>query len=281
MTEKKPELSFTQRNGLEPIPTQLKLGVVSNEFRRLIDFYVGLEIDRVIRSGYNGAYFIGPWLRIAQNLHVEFFERSFATFENRPSNLRSDLATIVSSSTFGKLFNLVEFLLHQDGCSAQLKSDLGKAFTKARLAYRVIDWHVVAVGTDQQASAFEQAIRDASDARVGGARTHLISAGKLLRNSDWAGSVRESISAVEAMVLNLVPNAQALGPALSELERRGHIHKGLKKAFGALYGFSSDEEGIRHALVFSDEAKVDETDALFMLGACASFVSYVVVRASV
>jgi hypothetical protein len=35
---------------------------------------------------------------------------------------------------------------------------------------------------------------------------------------------------------------------------------------------------VRHALVFGDEAQVDEADALFMLGACASFVSYLLTR---
>jgi hypothetical protein len=64
------------------------------------------------------------------------------------------------------------------------------------------------------------------------------------------------------------------------LEQRGHLHGGLKAAFGKLYGYSSDEEGVRHALVFGEEAKVDETDALFMLGACASFVSYLLSRSA-
>jgi hypothetical protein len=52
----------------------------------------------------------------------------------------------------------------------------------------------------------------------------------------------------------------------------------MKGAFQKLYGYTSDENGIRHASVFDPKAKVDETDALFMLGACASFVSYLLAR---
>ncbi|HAE28382.1 MAG TPA: hypothetical protein DCG58_14560, partial [Hyphomonas adhaerens] len=48
-----------------------------------------------------------------------------------------------------------------------------------------------------------------------------------------------------------------------------------------LYGYTSDEEGVRHALVFNEKSTVDEVDALFMLGACASFVSYLLARAPV
>jgi hypothetical protein len=40
------------------------------------------------------------------------------------------------------------------------------------------------------------------------------------------------------------------------------------------YGYASNAQGIRHALLDADEATVDEADALFMIGACATFVSY-------
>jgi hypothetical protein len=46
----------------------------------------------------------------------------------------------------------------------------------------------------------------------------------------------------------------------------------------SIYGFTSDQNGIRHALLDA-EAKVDETHALFMIGACAAFVSYLINKA--
>ena len=57
------------------------------------------------------------------------------------------------------------------------------------------------------------------------------------------------------------------------------MHSAMKKAFAALYGYASDEKGIRHSLIFEGAAKVDETDAIFMFGACDSFVSYLIGRA--
>ena len=90
--------------------------------------------------------------------------------------------------------------------------------------------------------------------------------------------MRESIHAVEAMAVRLAPEKNTLSAALNMLERRGHLHGRLKAAFEKLYAYSNDEEGVRHALVFGDEAQVDEADALFMLGACASFVSYLLAR---
>lgn len=52
----------------------------------------------------------------------------------------------------------------------------------------------------------------------------------------------------------------------------------MKKGFLALYGFTSDEQGIRHPLLDKNAAQVEETDALLMIEACAAFVSYLINR---
>jgi len=57
------------------------------------------------------------------------------------------------------------------------------------------------------------------------------------------------------------------------------MHGALKKGFLAIYGFTSDEQGIRHALLDKDAPDVDEVDALFMIGACSAFVSYLINKA--
>ena len=63
---------------------------------------------------------------------------------------------------------------------------------------------------------------------------------------------------------------------MQRLESKHHVHSALKRGFTSLYGFTSDEKGIRHPLLDDGTAKVDETDAIFMIGACAAFVSYLI-----
>jgi hypothetical protein len=274
-------IPFSQRTGIEPIPPQLKHGQVSDELRRLVDYYIGLEIDRVRRMGVDRYYFDGKWERVAKDFHVLFLKKDPDEFENSTSRFKETLKLWCGRAPIGRLFNLVEFFIRHQNCSPELKRDLSSAFVTARAAYRIFDdQYIVAIGTDEQASAVEHAIADAETKNAGAARKHLIAAGLALRNSDWASSVRESIHAVEAMALGLAPGTTTLGPALAALEKQGHLHGGLKAAFNVLYGYSSDEKGVRHALVFDDEAKVDEADALFMLGACASFVTYLLTRKS-
>jgi hypothetical protein len=278
-SDSKPYIPFSQRTGLEPIPPQLKLGDVSAELRRLLYYYISLEIDRESYAPYSSAIFREKWRRVAMDLHVLFFKQppdkfNYGAYENQQS-----LNVFIQRANIGQLFNLVEFFIRHPNCSDELKHDLAESFVVARAAYRVFDnEYIAAIGTCEQAEAFERAIADAKVNNANAARKQLIAAGLALRNSDWAGSVRESIHAVEAMAVRLAPGTETLGSALKVLEQRGHLHGSLKAAFGSLYGYSCDEEGVRHALVFGEEAQVDEADALFMLGACASFVSYLLAR---
>ena len=63
---------------------------------------------------------------------------------------------------------------------------------------------------------------------------------------------------------------------MAKLDAKVGIHGAMRAGFASLYGSTSDEKGIRHALLEVPAASVDKTDALFMIGACAAFVSYLI-----
>lgn len=97
------------------------------------------------------------------------------------------------------------------------------------------------------------------------------------KNPDYENSIKESISAVEAMceIITNTSGAEAsLGKMLKRLEDSGvTIHKALQSAFLTLYGYTSDSNGIRHAGNIGGPASTFE-EAKFMLVACCAFVNY-------
>ena len=64
--------------------------------------------------------------------------------------------------------------------------------------------------------------------------------------------------------------------ALAKLEEKAKIHGALVSGFKSVYGFSSDEQGIRHPLLDKEAPAVNKTDAMFMIGACSAFISYLI-----
>ena len=64
--------------------------------------------------------------------------------------------------------------------------------------------------------------------------------------------------------------SESLGPKIE-------INPNMKRGIEALYDYTSDEQGIRHALL-EESANVTFDEAQFMLSACAAFVSYFINR---
>ena len=97
-----------------------------------------------------------------------------------------------------------------------------------------------------------------------------------IKSPDYENSVKEAISAVEAMccIITGISGAQAtLGAAIKKLKDSNvHIHNAMEKAFLALYGYTSDENGIRHGGI--DFTSVPSEDAKYMLVSCSAFVNY-------
>ncbi|MGC1370799.1 MAG: hypothetical protein WA824_01560 [Candidatus Sulfotelmatobacter sp.] len=51
------------------------------------------------------------------------------------------------------------------------------------------------------------------------------------------------------------------------------LHPALGKAFSSLYGYTSDEDGIRHAIMEQQDIGFDE--AKFFLVVCSAFANFV------
>jgi hypothetical protein len=148
--------------------------------------------------------------------------------------------------------------------------------TSSKTPYRIVADDVICpISSDAEAVILEKAFSDLKASGLAGAREHLKSASAELSAGNFADSIRESIHAVESIVRTLEPSGD-FSKALSKLEQKTNIHGAMKKGFLALYGFSSDEQGIRHPLLEKEAPSVDEADAMFMIGACSAFLSYLV-----
>ena len=128
--------------------------------------------------------------------------------------------------------------------------------------------------TDQERETVVESLRTLRETGLRGSAEHLRNACDCINKGDWAGSIRESIHTVESAARRLVPEAKTLKPALESIEEAGGLHPALKGALSKLYGYTLNEQGLRHPLLDSDKAQVGMDEAVFMLGACASFASY-------
>jgi len=185
----------------------------------------------------------------------------------------------IFDAEYNELFDLLQHLMRQDNCPFEFTTRIRAVFVESRLAYTVdTDGPptILPTATPEEGEALQKALVRLSEAGFSGARKHLRKSGELINGGDWQGSIRESIHAVESVARRLdAKGAKTLGPAIDRLKREHGIHPALAEACKKLYGYTSDEDGIRHAEL-GDDVSVDQAEAVFLLGACASFVSYLV-----
>ena len=96
------------------------------------------------------------------------------------------------------------------------------------------------------------------------------------KNPDYRNSIKESISAVEA-ICRKVTGKGTLGESLKELESSGIVlNDQLKAGIEKLYVYTNQKgTGIRHALMENGNA-ITFHEAKFMLVACSAFINFLI-----
>jgi hypothetical protein len=159
---------------------------------------------------------------------------------------------------------------------SEVASRVRDALERENQAYTFIGHRFIERMTPQEVKSVEAALRTPIES----IRKHFETALQLLsdrESPDYRNSVKESISAVEAACQYLTGQKSAtLGDALKKLDSQKPLHGAFKEGLLKLYGWTSDQGGIRHAI--KDAENVERADAQFMLVACSSFVNYLFTR---
>lgn len=174
-------------------------------------------------------------------------------------------------------YDLIEFISLLDKTTYNLgyTDECNKTLIRESAGYRIVNNIIIQITSEAEIVEIEEAINSSTD--IKSVEIHLKTSLDYLSNRekpDYRNSIKESISAVESICIKLTGDkAATLGVALTQIESKYNIHAALKKAFSALYGYTSDSGGIRHSLL-EEDIKVTMEDAKFMLVTCSAFINY-------
>lgn len=229
----------------------------------------------------------GPWshnsMRVIEKIWADHFRRPHDEL-HAFDQVWGVVKNLILKGLWNEVFDLIEaFVKYADQSDhfpyidkAQLPGRLNSLFERELVGYRIIGTEITPITEERDVEAVEEALDQL--APYSGARQHLEQAVELLSdraNPNYAHSISESVKAVEGVV-QILTNAKAtLGEGLNKLEKAGlEIHPALKEAWRKMYGWTSDDKGIRHASI--EAADVDQSLAKYMLITCSAFVSYLI-----
>ena len=271
--------SFSQRHGYEPLPEPMRPEELSSDLRREI-WNAVREFLLEERKGFGSYHFDEEAQR--------FIERVIGNHKKQPEDMISTkydevlryFRISILEYMFNQVLDLTEIMVNDRYITEDFLECMKNSFEQHSAAYWLYTsqqpYRFVPRASKEQGEATQQAIETIRESNLDGAAAHLRQATEHINAQQYADSITDSIHAVESVACVIDPKAsKTLGPALKSLEEAGLLkHPALKAAFEKLYGYTSDEQGIRHALLDRDSPDAGLDEAMFMFGACASFAAY-------
>lgn len=270
-------MKFSERQGIIEPSTVFQTNDMSEELRASLWNVLHIKI-------WKNHHFL-PSRLDEWCLGEDFSINVYANFLKEPLDDRPDAYNIVGVVrkmyflwTWYEVYDFIEWLVEWANGKAfldyeSLGTNLNAVLKRELSGFHLINGHFTTITDQIEVDDLQQALADDS---FPGVKTHLETALVFLshrENPDYRNSIKESISAVESMCQHLTGNSKVmLSDALKEIEETHGLHGALKGGFLKLYGYTSDEDGIRHAMM--DESDITQADAKYMLVSCTAFVNY-------
>lgn len=250
--------------------------IIDNGICTCLDLLRSRIIGMEVANGYS-------YDDLAIYVWVHYLKNRLGNYSFRGSNYDIIIVTYYNSQWFEKL-DLIEFIIdflysqndteHALEVADSFVKDLNDYLEELNFGYRVIDKLIVPVSDKGEIKTIETAIERAED----NVKMHLHSALEELSkrpNADYRNSIKESISAVEALCRN-ISGKDSLKESFGYFEAHGlQIPDSLRSAFNVLYGYTNDKNtGIRHPLMTDDKYAPTSDEAIFMLVVCSAFINY-------
>jgi len=266
-------MTFSQRMGYEPISKIIQTTDMSKELR-----------NGLWNALYVGCFNFGNFPTPAATARMDRIAFSFySRFLREPGDERPSFATSQLEDihdrffeiAWYKVYDFIEWMLNGPFSTVELAESINIVLSRELSGFRFIEGNVAPIINQEEIASIQSAV---DQGVFSGASNHLRQALTHLSNKenpDFRNSIKESISAVESVMRELTGlEKSTLSDSFRKFEKSYKIHPALKEGLLKLYGYASDEDGVRHAMV--DDPNLEKEDATFFLVTCSAFVNYFV-----
>jgi hypothetical protein len=262
-------MSFSERAGLKSRRETIQLNSMDGNLRMALYNYC---YDRFVNNWYKSHQLGGNGHLAARIVWTDFLYQPADKFDDSPYKFADILKELINRYSWNEVYDLIEFV-EKFTPLGMVPEKLNQILEREVSGYRLKGSMIVPISDSAEIGAIDEALEVPNS--FAGARSHIIDAlEKLSRKPipDVRNAITEAVSAVESASRVVTKKDKAsLGEALKVLESNGHVHTALKEAWLKLYGYTSDEHGLRHAMI--EDPNIDFATAKYMVVSCAAFVN--------
>ena len=275
--------SFSQRIGAKPAPEIVQLEAMNDELRNSIWNFI-------YAIGASNAHDSHRWVDVAKALAINVRKSPVDEVTGIYNHRARDwVKNFFITSHWYVQYDILEYLVknirqfRSDPTPEQAANMVNKVLEQELSGYRFVNGQLAPISNQAELDEIAQGIEQTANTGLSGANEHLRKAVELLSNKptpDYRNSIKESISAIESIAKVIgKENSSGLKGALDELSKKTKIHGSLSEGFKKLYGYTSDEGGIRHAITSDDQENPGFDEAKYMLVSCSAFANYLISKA--
>jgi hypothetical protein len=271
-------MRFSERQGFKSAKQVIQVDSMSLALRNTLWSVLQIYIwGDAIPSGHFVSNQPQHLQSLSRNLWFDYFKRPLDTMDAFWTNLVKELREYFFACQWFEVYDFIEFIAaNYPPKRDQFIRACNQILEREVSGYRFLNGLLSPITNEVEMDEVDVALKGAADP----VKLHLRRALELLSdraNPDYRNSIKESISAVESLVAAAVGEKGSLGQLIKKMEEDVGLHPALRTAFSSLYGYTSDQDGIRHAIL--DLQSIGFEDAKFFLVVCSAFVNFVRGRA--
>lgn len=274
--------SFSERNGYVD-PTDV---MILGEVPKVVANAISSALSRVFQE-----FKLNIWVlpgeisyqqTLAQAIWTDVMSEDLAKFDLMFDRGYKDISNWITSdfTPWYRKLDLVEFISEKlsslnKSKSEQFVEEINAQFERLKFGYRLISGTVVDIVSEDEIKSIQTAI-DNSMEQVAGHLKKALALHSKRPKPDYANSIKESITAVEAYLRNAT-GKNKFGDALKEWQRKySNIHPILYTAMDKLHAYTNQPDvGARHALMDSSSEYIPQSsESMYMLVTCSAFINY-------
>ena len=273
------EKNFSGRMGIVNVSTVLQHDSMNDDLRNSLWNVLYKHIWNSVGFIYHDGRY-GSIMTFGYNLWVDYFKLPVDIRPDNPEYILKEIRTHFFSVSWNIVYEFMEYVLTtcEEKYFPNIRNDINCILEQELSGFRLIEDKFVPITNKSEIEEISKVL----DSPYAGCQTHLRKALEHMsnrENPDYRNSIKESVSAIESVAKEITGNKGAtLKDALMQIEKNGKIHGALKSGFVSLYGYASDADGIRHAVIEGEGENLTFTDAKYFLVACSAFVNYLTAK---
>lgn len=278
-------MRFSERIGQRQIKVDIQLDYIDEDLQNsLWNLILNFIIEPLSKERYWKYSECAPFI---ESLWFNHFKEPLDEIPVSTIDIKSLLRSRFYAWDYLETYDLIDFIARTEQLYLPFDKDIyisscNSILKKELSGYRFVNNQLAPITSEIEISEIEKALSSSLENNYIGVHIHLSEALKKLsdkNNPDYRNSIKESISAVESVCQQITGDKNSeLGKTLKKLKQILPIHGALEQGFKKLYGYTSDGDGIRHAMMGEDN--LDQEDALYMLISCSSFTNYLISKAN-